>query len=176
MEKNFIDQGQQFAIVVEATEMQNIRAYHLQYWEGRRYNADGSEAMDGQDEADPDDSDLSKRLASNVVSTRIYASVVALKSKSVTGVAGDSNSNVVVQCREVADDPIHPVTGDRFSTMIGRALLNEDIRATQVELMDPEFKLGHGDSNNDGPIDCSFFSLSTNALGLFSSRDLEVDS
>ncbi|CAM6109909.1 unnamed protein product [Calypogeia fissa] len=152
--------------------MQDIRAYHLRYWEGRRYNADGSEAMDGQDEADPDDSDLSKRLASNVVSTRIFASVVALKSKSVTGVAGDRNSNVV-QCREFADDPIHPVTGDHFSTMIGRALLNEDIRATQVELMDPEFKLGDGDSNNDGP---SFFSLSTNALGLFSSGDLEVDS
>ncbi|CAM6110083.1 unnamed protein product [Calypogeia fissa] len=127
MEKYFIDQRQQLQIVVEANEMQNIRAYHLQYWEGRRYNADGSEAMDGQDEADPDDNDLSKRLASNVVSTWIYASVVGLKSKSVTGVAGDSNSNVVVQCRELADDHIHPVTGDGFSTMIGRALLSEDI-------------------------------------------------
>lgn len=165
VKKYFVDQGQELQINVEADELQNIRCYHLQYWDGKRHNADGSDVIE-EEEADPSDSDVSKRLASNVVAAKSYANVVALKAKSrITSTAADSTSATVdIQSSDMITDPIHPITGDRFSTMIARSMLNEDLRATQVELMDVDFELIVSNAVIDVPISGIFFPLSDSIL------------
>lgn len=111
-------------IRVPHVEMERLRRLHSSYWTGSRYLEDGSSdhVSDGSDDDD------------GVDRGRSHANPLAPLVSSVR-----ADGTVVLEVH----DPIDPITGERFSEIVARALRYEDRRATQVELMDDLVDLVH---------------------------------